>query len=287
MKTLTQILKDQSLDQFLNKNFTRLPFSSQGGAAGLTSLLHWEVVAEILEKKKSILRIVKDGKMTKDYADLSYLEAKDFYKQGHTLLVKNAELSDDRLKNLADDFSKGFHTEVDIQLYCTPENNNAFGWHYDVEEVFIVQAKGSKLYSIRQNTIHPYPLVSSIPKNLKYEDEKSDVEIKVLLKEGDWLYIPSGWWHIARTQEESMHISIGLMPRAAVDLASHLATYLAQFPFWRTRLPIHKEFASHEEEKVFYQDAFKTLGKDLEKKVNEPQFLEDFLIQMKKKHSNT
>jgi ribosomal protein L16 Arg81 hydroxylase len=28
---------------------------------------------------------------------------------------------------------------VDIQVYLTPDQNQAFGWHYDLEEVFIIQ----------------------------------------------------------------------------------------------------------------------------------------------------
>src|SRR5690606_27098688 len=132
------------------------------------------------------------------------------------------------INSLAQDFAKYFQTDVDIQLYCTPEGHNAFGWHYDVEEVFIIQAKGSKLYTIRPNTIHPNPLVQSIPKNLNYEKETTELEIKVLLQEGDFLYIPSGWWHIAQTQSESMHISIGLMPRSAIDIIEHLPKYLSQ-----------------------------------------------------------
>lgn len=280
MKILNKLLKDQS-EEFLLKHFTRLPYSSQSGAKEFTHLLDWQAIAEIIEKKNSILRIVKDGQMTRDYTQESYLEAKEFYKNGHTLLIKNAEKSHDGFKSICNDFAQSFHTEVDIQLYCTPENNNAFNWHFDVEEVFILQARGSKEYSIRQNTVHPYPLVSSISKDMGFEKETSDLEIKVLLKEGDWLYIPSGWWHIARTQSESMHISIGLMPRSAVDVAGFLPGYLARFPFWRTRLPIHKNFANVADEKAFYQEAFQTLATDLASKVNDPEFLDRFLESMK------
>lgn len=283
MKVLKEMLGETSLDIFLQKHFTRLPFSSVHGARQLTHLLNWKTVENILQEKKSVLRIVQDGRVIKDYVDLNFPEAQKHHEQGHTLLLRYAEKSDEALLKLAQDFARSFHTEVDIQLYCTPENHNAFGWHYDVEEVFIVQTRGSKHYTIRPNTIHPNPLVLSIPKNQGYEQEKSDVAIEVTLEEGDWLYIPSGWWHVARTKKESMHISIGLMPRSAVDIASGLPKYLAQFPFWRKRLPIHLNFETPEAELEFYQDAFKKLAQDMVEKAASPEFIKSFLAEAKQR----
>ena len=282
LNVLKQLLQSLDLDTFLTKNFSRLPLAIPAAALGFSHLLDWAVVEEVINKKKSSLRIVKDGKMIKDYADITYAEAEKFYQAGNTLLLKNAELSHKSLANLADDFAASFHTKVDIQLYCTPEKNNAFGWHYDVEEVFIIQTKGSKLYSLRQNTVHPNPVVSSIPKDLGYEKETSELEIKVLLKKGDWLYIPSGWWHIAKTQEESMHISIGLMPRSALDIINFLPQFLSDSAFWRTRMPVHKKFLNPEEEIYFYQEAMAKFGKELESKLSNKIFMREFLASINK-----
>lgn len=277
MKVLEQLLGQYPLEQFLNKHFTRLPYSSVHGAKSFTHLLNWKTVEHIINEKKSVLRIVQDGRIIKDYVELNFQEAQKHHSQGHTLLLRFAEKSDPALLKLARDFSDSFHTEVDIQLYCTPEGHNAFGWHYDVEEVFIIQARGSKHYKIRQNTVHPNPLVMSIPKDLGYEKEKSDIEINVTLEEGDWLYIPSGWWHVAQTKKESMHISIGLMPRSAVDIASYLPKYLAQDQFWRRRMPIHHTFESEASEIEFYQEAMAKLGAEIGRQISNPEFIKAFL----------
>jgi len=281
MNILKDLLGEVSQDEFLEKHFTRLPYANTGGAKKYSQLLDWKVVEKVLQAKKSVLRIVQDGKVIKDYVDLDFAQAKNHHYQGHTLLLRFAEKSHSALKNLADDFARGFHTEVDIQLYCTPGGHNAFGWHYDVEEVFILQTLGCKEYTIRPNSVHPNPLISSIPKDLGYEKEKSPMEVKVRLEAGDWLYIPSGWWHVARTQAESMHISVGLMPSSAVDIAGFLPRYLAHNSFWRTRMPIHKEFSNPQEEIEFYQVAMAKLGKDLEKQISSPEFIRDFLAYKK------
>lgn len=278
MQILSKLLGEDPKETFLPKHFSRLPFSRAHGADEFKNYLSWKTVEDVIRAGHSVLRIVKDGKMVKDYVEgMTFEEAKAFHEKGNTLLLRFAEKSSPELKSLCNDFKKSFYTDVDIQLYCTPEGHNAFGWHYDVEEVFILQTKGSKSYSIRPNTIHPNPLVKSIPKDLGYEQEKTPMEIKVTLEEGDFLYIPSGWWHVAKTQKESMHISIGLMPSSAVDMADYLPRYLARNAFWRTRMPVHLEFSSKEEEISFYQEAMAKLGKDLSMHISSKEFIEEFL----------
>jgi 50S ribosomal protein L16 3-hydroxylase len=277
MKTLELILGEDPRKNFLDKCFTKIPYSLPNGGKNLKHHLDWKAVQDIIDSKNSILRIVKDGVMIKDYVDMSYEQAQRYYKSGHTLLVKNAEKSSHKFKTICDDFEKSFFTPVDVQLYCTPQDHNAFGWHYDVEEVFIIQTSGSKEYTIRPNTIHPNPLINSISKDLGFEKETSEIQIKVILEEGDFLYIPSGWWHIAKTIKESMHISIGLMPSSAVDMAKFLPSYLSKKNFWRTRLPIHKTFQNDDEEINFYQDAMTTLGKDLTSHISSREFIKCFL----------
>jgi ribosomal protein L16 Arg81 hydroxylase len=277
MKVLRQLLGEKPLEEFLAKHFTRLPYSSAGGAQELVRLLTWETVQRVIGTGQSVLRIVQDGKVIRDYVDLNFTEARGHFDRGHTLLLRFAERSDAALSELALDFARSFRTEVDIQLYCTPEGHNAFGWHYDVEEVFIIQAKGSKTYTIRPNTIHPNPTLSSIPKDLGYEQERTELQLTVTLEEGDWLYIPSGWWHVARTQRESMHISIGLMPASALDVIAFAPQYLAQKEWWRTRMPVHLDFPSEAAALEFYREAMQRLGAELIKELSSSKFLQAFL----------
>lgn len=277
MKILKQMLNDVPLDDFLEKNFTRMPFSMPNGAKNLLHLLDWKVVEDVLAAKKSKLRIVQDGRVIKDYVDLSYPEAITHHRLGHTLLLRYAERSHPRLKELADDFSRSFHTPVDIQLYCTPENNNAFGWHYDIEEVFVIQTKGSKHYTIRPNSIHPNPTMKYIPKDMGFEKEKTNVELNVTLEPGDWLYIPSGWWHVARTRQESMHISIGLMPSSALDILNFLPEHFARDVLFRTRLPVHKTFKDQSTETEFYTRAITKSLKELNEKMTDQEFVRAFI----------
>lgn len=281
MQILKALLGETSLETFLHKNFTRLPYSAPDAARPLASYLDWTVVQKVLESKKATLRIVKDGVVTVDSEHMSYDQARRHYLEGNTLVLRYAEKGHSLLKSLADDFAVPFRTEVDIQLYCTPTGHNAFGWHYDIEEVFVIQTKGSKEYTIRPNTVHPRPLLSSVPKDMGYEKENGDQVLKVLMRPGDWLYIPSGWWHIARTQSESMHISVGLMPRSAVDVLELLPKYLCKNAYWRSRLPVHKNFDDQDEEVAFYQEAMQSLAADLKHQIASREFIQFFLQEEK------
>jgi ribosomal protein L16 Arg81 hydroxylase len=281
MQILKALLGETSLETFLNKNFTRLPYSAPDAARPLASYLDWTVVQKVLESKKATLRIVKDGAVTVDSEQMSYDQARKHYFEGNTLVLRYAEKGHSLLKSLADDFAAPFRTEVDIQLYCTPAGHNAFGWHYDIEEVFVIQTKGSKEYTLRPNTVHPKPLLSSVPKDMGYENENGEQVLKVLMQAGDWLYIPSGWWHIARTQSESMHISVGLMPRSAVDVLELLPKYLCKNAYWRSRLPVHKNFNDQDEEVAFYQEAMQSLAADLKHQMSSREFIQFFLQEEK------
>src|SRR5262245_16307375 len=114
MRILEQLVGEDPRTTFLPKHFTKLPFSRTGGGKEFLNLLDWKTVEEVLGAKKSVLRIVKDGVMIKDYVDMSYAEALDFHNKGNTLLLRFAEKSSPRLQELCNDFKKSFHTEVDI-----------------------------------------------------------------------------------------------------------------------------------------------------------------------------
>jgi ribosomal protein L16 Arg81 hydroxylase len=192
----------------------------------------------MVEGPQSVLRVVQNGRLILDHARLSWAEAQTHHRRGHTLLVRYAERSCTKLQVIAEAFAQFFHSPVDIQVYLTPDRSQAFGWHYDLEEVFIIQVQGCKEYTLRQNTVNPLPVWDNMPSDLHFERETSRLRMTCRLEAGDWLYIPSGWWHIARTQAESIHLSLGVMPVARLKLFDFLTHHLAHSPFWCERLAL-------------------------------------------------
>ena len=282
MEILHTVLGQLWPQTFLQKHLYHLPLCVPASAMAYCHYLNWQVIEEILQEKKSMLRVVKAGEMVQDDAKLSFAQARSLFDSGHTLVIKNSEKSHAGLRFLAGEFSSYFVAPVDIQIFSSPAHTHGFGWHYDVEDVFIFQTEGMKKFSLRQNTTHSHPTLVSTPKDLGFEKEKSEIYFEVTLKQGDWLYIPAGWWHRAWTENEaSMHISLGVMSRAAVDILPILTNELAQNIFWRTRLPLYQEFSNKEDEVAFYQEGMKELGKELMRKLTDEKSIREILDQLR------
>src|SRR6185369_6012407 len=91
--------------------------------------------------------------------------------EGWTIVIRSAEKHDAELARLAEGFRADFAAPVNVHVYCTPPERSGFSWHYDPEDVFIVQTHGAKEYQLRKNTVNPWPLLEQMPKDLKYERE--------------------------------------------------------------------------------------------------------------------
>jgi ribosomal protein L16 Arg81 hydroxylase len=263
MDVLQELLGPVSMREFLQHNFTRVPFAMPDRAGRYKHHLTDADFAAMVEHARTIVRIVRNGRLVHDNARLSWAEAQAYHRRGHTLLVRYAELSSAKLQALAEEFAHFFHAPVDIQVYLTPDNSQAFGWHYDLEEVFIIQVQGCKEYTIRQNTVNPLPVWDNMPADLHYDRETSRIRMTCRLEAGDWLYIPSGWWHIARTQAESIHLSIGVMPITRLKLFEFLTQHLAHFPSWCQRLALVKDGKASEADRLVPQEGDKKIWRDM------------------------
>ena len=129
------------------------------------------------------------------------------------LVIRRSERHDPELAQLARAFARDLPGEVHVQLYVTPAGTQTFGWHYDFEDVFIAQTLGTKDYYFRKNTVEvdtPFP-----PRDFSGFHTECSVLQTATLVPGDFLYIPSRWWHMAVCREDSLSISVGVMPAEA------------------------------------------------------------------------
>jgi 50S ribosomal protein L16 3-hydroxylase len=278
MHVLQELLGPVPVREFFRNNFTRLPFAMPDQATLYTQDFSDADFAAMVEDSRSILRIVRDGRLVRDRARLSWAEAQAYYRGGHTLLVRHAERSSAKLQALAEAFARVFHAPVDIQVYLTPDQSQAFGWHYDLEEVFIIQVHGCKEYTVRQNTLNPWPVWDNMPADMPYDRETSRLRLTCRLEAGDWLYIPSGWWHIAQTQTASIHLSVGVMPVVGLDLFAFLRQRLAQDPFWCQRLTwVPQEETGHPARSEHAHQRWEDMRAQLQHVLAQDQTFEEFL----------
>jgi 50S ribosomal protein L16 3-hydroxylase len=276
---IEQLLGDLAPRQFLDRYYTRVPYSRPAGAAGFTSFAGWPAVSAILAGADVDAFLAREGEMWEGGRRPSYPRTRELFEQGHTLVVRNAEKHDGELARLAAGFREDFAAPVNIHVYCTPHERSGFRWHYDPEDVFIVQTHGAKEYQLRKNTVNPWPLLAQMPKDLKIEREVQPMW-SCVLHAGDWLYIPAGWWHSARGVEgDSITLAIGLMTPAAIDLLELLRKELLSSVVWRQRLPTLGKAAgaSPEELLKMHQSLFADLGRDLSRLLADESFARRYL----------
>jgi len=102
---------------------------------------------------------------------------------------------------------------VQANAYVTPPQNQGFGHHYDVHDVFVLQVAGEKQWTIHA-PVHPAPL-----RDQPWTERRAEVErrareqplIEAVLRPGDCLYLPRGFLHAAKALGGvSTHLTLGV-----------------------------------------------------------------------------
>lgn len=139
---------------------------------------------------------------------------------------------------------------VQANAYITPPTNRGFDPHYDVHDVFVLQAAGQKRWIVHE-PVHHHPLPSqpwTQHRDAITERVKDNPVIDTVLSEGDALYLPRGWIHSAQAIETtSVHLTIGVSPLTGIDVARAVIDELATVDRFRTSLPINSDPTDRDE----------------------------------------
>lgn len=265
---IESLLIHQSKREFFENNFLRLPYAQPEGCKGLLKRTSWELIDSLLQAPDADVMVVKSGQRWEESRTPTPQEARNLHGEGYTLLVRHAERQDSELARIAQSFAQDFWGEVDVHLYATPGESFGFGWHYDVEDVFILQLEGTKEYSLRKNTVNPWPVLDNMPQDLRYEREIMPM-MKCELAAGDWLYIPHGYWHMGEGTSDAVSLAVGVMSTTALDVLDFARQRLVESIRWRQRLPLFTEETP--------QELFTELGEELSAMLSDPNFLKQFL----------
>ena len=96
---------------------------------------------------------------------------------------------------------------VNMNAYFSRQGKQAFSAHHDKYEVFVIQVEGQKLWTLYGPTRIP-PLRGDPSANPR---DAPPPESTLLLRKGDVLYIPRGYWHSAVARDsDSLHLTLGI-----------------------------------------------------------------------------
>ena len=265
---------------FMEQYYLKLPFSRPGGCRHLLPLGSWTFVEHLLRQPGVDALAGREGQLWNGPSPPTPEQARGLLEDGYTLGIRHAERHAPELANLAAGFAREFAAPINIHVYCTPAGQPGFGWHYDAEDVFILQTAGSKGWSLRKNTVNPWPLVETIPQDMRYQRELMPL-VRSDLAAGDWLYIPGGYWHRTEAGEDSISLSIGVMSPTAMDVFDFVRRRLLSSLRWRQRLPAIGDAQTLDEAELIagYRELFGELGQDLARQLSQPEMVAQFLAE--------
>jgi 50S ribosomal protein L16 3-hydroxylase len=207
---LREWLSPLSLDEFRTQFLHTQAWAKPSAARQQVALCGWKAVGNLLEKaEQSHVLVVAGGQMLERSVPRDLTDLRALMTQGAGLCIRHVERHDGKLRSLGRSLGGNLGgKEVHVQIFVTPGATHGFGWHYDAEDVFIVQTAGIKDYYFRRNTIDAHEPVALAPDFSRIRAEVSPLQTARLVA-GDCLYIPARWWHMARAVEDSLSISLG------------------------------------------------------------------------------
>lgn len=123
--------------------------------------------------------------------------------------LTNVQLLSPQVSRICLQLSQHFKKTITCNLYFTPgAERNCFDYHSDIQEIFILQLKGSKAWKFPlDENKEPIRFVKDL--TFKKSDLVPGEELNVVLNQWDQLYVPYGVVHSAQVQENgpSLHLT--------------------------------------------------------------------------------
>lgn len=123
----------------------------------------------------------------------------------YTVVINNVEKKSIRVAEFCRNFEKNLYFNAIVNLYFTKANTQGLNYHYDTEDVFILQLEGKKewrIYDVRADL----PLTDEL---YQQPDCDSSSFQTFQLSAGDVLYLPRGFVHEAHAlEQDSLHLTL-------------------------------------------------------------------------------
>lgn len=198
------------LAEFRSEHFQRRPLARQGTAINAMGVCDWSDLDVLLSARpEPDTLVVTRGVATADPAPRSLSALRALFAHARGIVVRDAERQLAPLAALGRAFARDIPGRQRVLIFATPRGTHGFGWHYDAEDVFIVQTAGQKTYYFRENTLVPCPQLGAQPDFTVFARETTPL-MSCVLAPGDLLYLPRGYWHVAKPCSDSLSMSLGV-----------------------------------------------------------------------------
>lgn len=241
-------LTEDFLSNFYGKSFAHIV----GSKSRFHHLLPWRALNSILGEHRldyPRIRLSKDGQNIPSETFIRQLPARrggtiprivipSLFEQlrgGATLIIDAIDEAYKPVGEVAEYLEKLLHEYIQVNVYVGWGETNGFDLHWDDHDVIILQVTGRKDWKVYRPT-RLHPMYRDIEPNL--DPPKEQPVWEGILCDGDLLYIPRGWWHVAMpVNEPTIHLTFGIVKRSGADLVIWLADQLRSLEAFRMDLP--------------------------------------------------
>jgi ribosomal protein L16 Arg81 hydroxylase len=160
-------------------------------------------------------------------------------RQGASLVCNKIDTLTPELATLTRMLSDTLGGRVGVNLYCSWERHQAFNAHFDTHDVFVFHVEGEKAWNIYEGRIDNPVEHPAFDMPLERRNElKGKVAKALVLKPGDFLYLPRGQFHEALAiSPGSVHVTVAVNEPVGLDWLGGLMEIAIQDPAFRADLP--------------------------------------------------
>lgn len=153
---------------------------------------------------------------------------------GASLVVDGVDEVHEPIRSLADRLERTLLEPVRANIYASWRPAPALERHWDTHDIFIAQVSGRKYWRV-DRPVRLHPVAGD---RLPHTDPGGEPAWDGVLEEGDLLYLPRGWWHVAAALDgPSLHLTLGVYKRTGLDLIEAVRGELRESEVFRRDLP--------------------------------------------------
>lgn len=242
--TLADLLAPLPPERFFAEYHDRKPLHLRGTAAKFASVLSWRQINRLLDMthvwSSHSLRLFLDGNAvapeqycgratSRDNLAVLQPEAarvREWVARGASLVLNDMDSLTPGMAAISHALEGAGLGKAQANVYVSWQSHKAFPAHFDTHEVWAVQVEGEKAWNLWEGRAEwpiPHPAFRN-QGQAHHEQAKGRLRETVLLRPGDLLYLPRGWYHDALAEAPaSIHIAYGVHAPMGLDLMTMLA----------------------------------------------------------------
>jgi hypothetical protein len=243
IKTLQDLLAPFDAAEFFARIHDREPLHITGGAAKFAQVLSWRQINRLLDMthawSSQSLKLVLDEKPIPPEEYCAPATGRDggqllqpvsarvqgWIARGASVVMNDVDSLTPGLAAVSDALEGAGLGKAQANVYISWQSHKAFRTHYDTHDVWAVQVEGEKTWNIWEGRAE-WPIAHPAFRGQTqdhHDRARGTLRQKVLMRPGDLLYLPRGWYHDALAEApSSVHIAYGVHAPLGMDLLNLL-----------------------------------------------------------------